>query len=64
MWSLAADYFLFHHLPTASSMVGAAAIVCGGLLVAMWRMHTGFDASSRGGGANVSQKEQLAILRM
>lgn len=37
MWGLLADFLVFGHPPSAASLVGGAAIVAGGLLVALGR---------------------------
>ncbi|KAL4431065.1 hypothetical protein ABPG75_006321 [Micractinium tetrahymenae] len=46
IWSMLADFLIFRQLPAPSSMLGAALICAGGLLLTAWRMHSGFDASA------------------
>lgn len=64
VWSLAADWLLFRHPPSGTSLAGVAAICGGGLLVALWRMRTGFDQGSAAMSGGRVQKEQLAVPRM
>jgi drug/metabolite transporter (DMT)-like permease len=68
VWSLLADWLLFKHPPSGTSLGGAALICGGGLLVALWRMRSGFDHGGGGAGRSPNKeklsKEQLSVLRM
>ncbi|KAI3433454.1 hypothetical protein D9Q98_003267 [Chlorella vulgaris] len=68
VWSLLADWLLFKHPPSGTSLAGAALICGGGLLVALWRMRSGFDHGGGGAGRSPNKeqlsKEQLSVLRM
>lgn len=44
-----ADALIFRKLPARSSMLGAALICAGGLLLTAWRVSSGFDASAAAG---------------
>lgn len=60
-WSLLADALIFRQLPARSSMLGAALICGGGLLLTTWRSRSGFDASAAAGKAAASGTGKEAL---